>query len=156
MNVAFAVCKFNMSADAQTILMFPVRGFIAAETIGKTWIEYSLENARRQMLLLGHSYDEADHSVRVVEKCQHRFLIEKQPPEQIMKESPECKDSVRTFGVSSTYMQQVADVDLAAEWKKVDVPVLVTYGTSDPTTTAAESQYLMEMINSFHPARASY
>jgi len=45
--------------------------------------------------------------------------------------------------------------DPTAEWKKVDVLVLVTYGTSDPTTSAADSHYLVDMINSFHPGRAS-
>jgi len=58
--------------------------------------------------------------------------------------------------VSYTYLQQIADLDLSAEWKNVNVPVLVTWGTSDPTTTAEESRYLVEMINSFHPGRASY
>lgn len=135
---------------------FPVRGFIAAETIGRTWMEYTLENARRQMLILGHGYDEADRFVRLTERCQHSFLIDKQTPEQVVKTSPECKDSVNTFGVSATYLQQIADLDLAVEWKKVDVPVLVTYGTSDPATWAEESRYLAEMINSFHPGRATY
>jgi pimeloyl-ACP methyl ester carboxylesterase len=46
--------------------------------------------------------------------------------------------------------------DLAVEWKKVDVPVVVTWGTSDPTTSAEENRYLAEMINSFHPGRATY
>ena len=69
---------------------------------------------------------------------------------------PECKEHVRTFGVASTYLQQIADLDLAAEWKKVDVPVLVTYGTSDPATWAQESHYLTDLINSFHPGRATY
>ncbi|HLJ28220.1 MAG TPA: hypothetical protein VKY85_16025 [Candidatus Angelobacter sp.] len=57
---------------------FPVRGFVAAETIGKSWLEYELENARRQLLLLGRPYDVVDQYVRVVERCQHRFAIEKQ------------------------------------------------------------------------------
>src|SRR4029077_4951006 len=30
---------------------FPIRGFIAPETIGKSWFEYQLDNARRQTLL---------------------------------------------------------------------------------------------------------
>jgi len=135
---------------------FHVRGFIAAETIGRTWMEYTLENARRQMLILGHSYDEADRLVRLTERCQHRFLIDKETPEQVVKTSPECKDSVNTFGVSATYLQQIADLDLAVEWKKVDVPVLVTYGTSDPATWSEESHYLTDMINSYHPGRAAY
>jgi uncharacterized protein len=137
-------------------LTFRPRGFLAIETIGHTWMEYTLDNTRRQMMLLGHGYDEADRAVRKAERCQHRFLIDKQSPEQIVKEMPDCKDSVRTFGVSAAYLQQIADLDLAAEWKKVDLPVLVTFGTSDPTTSAEESHYLVSMINSFHPGRAEY
>jgi alpha-beta hydrolase superfamily lysophospholipase len=137
-------------------LTFHPRGFLAVETIGHTWMEYTFDNTRRQMLLLGHGYDEADRAVRIAERCQHRFLIEKQTSEQVIKEMPDCNDSVRAFGVSATYLQQIADLDLAAEWKKVDVPVLVTYGTSDPTTSAEESHYLVNMINSFHPNRADY
>ncbi|HKR97095.1 MAG TPA: alpha/beta hydrolase [Candidatus Angelobacter sp.] len=137
-------------------LDFHLRGFLAVETIGHSWMEYTLDNARRQTLLLGRGYDQADRAVRKAERCQYRFLIEKQTPEQVIKELPECKDSVRTFGVSATYLQQIADLDPAVEWKKVDVPVLVTYGTSDPTTSAEESHYLVTMINSFHPGRAEY
>lgn len=137
-------------------LRFPVRGFLAVETIGKTWMEYTLENARRQSLMLGMAYDKADQFLRLTEFCQHRFLIEKQRPEQIVKEKPECKEYVRTFGVAYTYLQEIAGLDLAVEWKKVDVPVLVTYGTSDPTTSAPESHYLVDMINSVHPGRAEY
>lgn len=135
---------------------FPVRGFIASETIGRSWTEYQLENARRQMLLLGRPYDVVEKFVRTAERCQYRLLIEKQPPEQIVKDDPQCKDSVNTFGVSASYLQQIADLDLAAEWKKIDVPVLVTWGTSDALTSAEESHYLTDMINSFHPGRATY
>jgi hypothetical protein len=34
--------------------------------------------------------------------------------------------------------------------------VLVTYGTSDPATWSEENRYLVDVINSFHPGRASY
>jgi pimeloyl-ACP methyl ester carboxylesterase len=135
---------------------FPVRGFIAAETIGKSWFEYQLENTRRQMLIMGRPYDAIEREVRTTERCQYRFLVLKQTPQQVLKDAPDCANSVNTFGVSYTYLQQIADLDLAAEWKKVDVPVLVTWGTSDPTTTAEENKYLVDMINSFHPGRASF
>jgi pimeloyl-ACP methyl ester carboxylesterase len=119
-------------------------------------MEYQMENVRRQLRLFDRPYDAIDREVRLAERCQHRFLIEKQTPEQVTKEAPECKDNVNTFGASATYLQQIADVDPAVEWKKVDVPVLVTWGTSDPTTDADESKYLVEMIDSFHPGRATY
>jgi uncharacterized protein len=134
---------------------FPVRGFIAAETIGKSWFEYQLDNTRRQTLLFA-PYDEADRAVRAAEKCNHLFLVDKLRPDQILKDHPDCREYVNTFGVSYTYLQQIADLDLAVEWKKVDVPVLVTWGTSDPTTTAEENRYLVDAINSFHPGRATY
>lgn len=137
-------------------LDFRPSGFLAIETIGRTWFEYSLDNARRQTLLIGQSYDEADRFVRLVARCQYHFLVEKQTPEQIVKDQPDCRDSVNTFGVSAAYLQQIGDLDLAAEWKNVDLPVLVAYGTSDPTTSAEESHYLVGMINSFHPSRAEY
>jgi uncharacterized protein len=135
---------------------FPVRGFIAAETIGHSWFEYQLQNARQQLLIVGKPYDDIDRTVRIIERCQHRFFVEKQTPAQILKTSPECKDAVNTFGVSYTYLQQIADLDPAVEWKKVDVAVLVTYGTSDPATWAEESHYLTDMTNSFHPGSTSY
>ena len=135
---------------------FPVRGFVAAETIGRSWFEYQLENARRQMLLLGRPYDAVEKAVRNMARCQYHFFVEKKTPEQIVKEEPECKDSVRTFGVSAAYLQQIADLDLAAEWKKIDAPVLVTWGTSDALTSSDESRYLVNMINSFHSGRATY
>lgn len=100
------------------------------------------------------SYDQADRSVRTFETCLYRFLVEKQDPDQIVKDSSECADSVNTFGVSYIYLQQIADLDLAAAWKNVGVPVLVRWGTSDPTTRAEESRYLVEIINSFHTGRA--
>src|SRR5262249_55852149 len=136
---------------------FPgLRGFIASETIGRSWAEYQLENQRRQMLLLGRPYDVVEKSVRTTAVCQHHFFVEKQSPEQIVKNDPEGKPSVNTWGVSAAYLQQIANLDLAAEWKKIDVPVLVTWGTSDALTSADENRYLVDMINSFHPGSASY
>lgn len=102
---------------------FPVRGFIAAETIGKSWYEYQLDNARRQLVLFGRPYDVVEQAVRTAARCQYHFFIEKQAPEQIMKNYPECKYSEHILaGVSATYLQQIGDLDLAAEWKKIDVP----------------------------------
>jgi uncharacterized protein len=59
-------------------------------------------------------------------------------------------------GMPSTYMQQIGDLSLGKQWKSVDMPVLVIYGTSDPATSADEGRYLVELINSFHPGRATY
>jgi pimeloyl-ACP methyl ester carboxylesterase len=59
-------------------------------------------------------------------------------------------------GMSDAYMQQIGDINLAKQWKQIEAPVLVIYGTSDPATSADEGQYLAGIINSFHPGNANY
>jgi len=59
-------------------------------------------------------------------------------------------------GMSSAYMQQIGDLSLGKQWKSVDIPALVIYGTSDPATSADEGRYLAELINNFHAGRATY
>jgi hypothetical protein len=98
-------------------LSFRLRGFLAIETVGHSWMEYTLDNARRQLPLLDMPFDKADQYVRLTELCQHRFLIDKRTPEQVLQEKPECKGHVN-YPVSYTYMQQIADLDPAIEWKK--------------------------------------
>lgn len=133
----------------------PVNGLIAAETIGRNWFDYELDISRQQMLDLGKPYDEVERSQRVFEQCLHRFYVEKLAPAELLKSDPRCSDML-VGGVPHTYLQQVGDLNLSEYWKKLDVPVLVTYGTNDPATTAADSRYLADMINSFHPGRATY
>ncbi len=134
-----------------------VAGVIAVETIGRSWLEYMLENTRRQFALVGKPLDEVDDAVRRTELCAHDFFVLKKTPAEVEAGRPACKQMIDSFaGVPYTYMQQIGDINLARQWKSADVPVLVIYGTSDPATSADESRYLVEIINSFHPGRATY
>ena len=135
----------------------PVRGFVAAETIGHSWFEYGLENVRRQSALLGEPLDQVDADVRAHAVCAYHFFLEHEPAQEVSKLGEQCKDMISSYaGMPSTYMQQIGDLSLGEQWKRVDIPVLVIYGASDPVTSADESRYLVELINSFHPGRATY
>jgi len=133
----------------------PVRGIVVAETIGTSWIEYDLTNIRRQLLLHGAPYDTVDRASRHHEVCAHRFYIDKQTPEQIIAADRTCAEDIRG-PAPWTYMQQLGSLDLAPLWKKIDAPVLIFYGTADFITDDYQHQYLRDMINSFHPGRATY
>lgn len=141
---------------ALVVNQVPVAGVIAAETIGKDWFSYNLEISRSQPLLLGESYDKVEAGMRAKEICNVRFYLHKQTPEMLDREAPECLKELPIAVVSYKYLQQVADVNLAHEWKAPNIPVLVIYGTSDPTTNEEQSLYLVNMINSYHPGRATY
>lgn len=134
-----------------------VRGVVAAETIGRSWFEYGLENVRRQSTLVGKPLDQVDAEVRAHEKCAHDFFVLHEPAEEVVKHGEQCGEMIRSYaGVPGPYMQQIGDLNLAKQWKQIDVPVLVIYGTSDPATSADESRYLVEIINTFHLGRATY
>ena len=135
----------------------PVRGVVAAETIGRSWFEYGLDNVRRQSALTGEPLDQVDAEVREHAVCASHFFLQHRPAEEVSKLSEQCADMIRSYaGMPSTYMQQIGDLSLGKQWKQVDIPVLVLYGTSDPATSADESRYLVTLINSFHPGRATY
>lgn len=135
----------------------PVRGFIAAETIGTNWFEYELETARSQMLLAGNSYAEVEAFSRKNATCLGLFYLQGLPESEVVRAQPDCKDDLPSqAGMPAAYFRGVGKVDLADAWQRVNIPVLVTYGTSDPLTTKEQSQYLVNMINSVHPGRATY
>lgn len=134
-----------------------LRGVVAAETIGRSWFEYILENVRRQSGLVGEPLDQVDTDVRAHADCGYHFFLKHETADQVAKLGDQCKEMIGSYaGMSYPYMQEIGDISLAKQWKQIDVPVLVIYGTSDPATSADESRYLVDMINSFHHGRATY
>ena len=134
-----------------------VQGVVAAETIGRSWFEYTLENVRRQSALAGESLEQVDADVREHAKCAFQFFLQHETADEVAKLGEQCKEMLASYaGMPSAYMQQIGDLSLAKQWKQIDAPVLVIYGTSDPATSADESRYLVEIINSWHPGHAEY
>jgi uncharacterized protein len=132
----------------------PVKGLVVVNTVAKPFLEYLIDTRRRQNLLRHVPFDEMEQRLRLNEQCNHRLLVERETPEQLLKEMPSCGDYV-AYPAPYTYMQQWAALTPAEEWKKVDAPVLVVYGTSDFISTIADDPYLADIINSFHPGRAT-
>ena len=132
----------------------PVRGVVVVNTVSKTFIEYLLETRRRQNTLKGLPFDEVDRHARIGERCNHDLLVGKLTPDAILAAHPECKDSIE-YPAPYTYMQEWADLDLAAEWKRVEAPVLIVQGESDFVATVADAPLLRDIIESFHPGHAT-
>jgi len=149
--VAHSMGPIEASIVADSI---PVSALVLAETTGLNWLEYDLANVRRQLVLLGRPYDEVEREMRVHVQCAYRFHVLHETPQAITAALPGCAGSL-ALPQPYTYMQQVGDIDQAEHWKRIDRPVLVIYGTSDFVTSEADSRYLVDMINGFHPGRAS-
>jgi len=131
-----------------------VRGVVAINTEAKPFIEYWIDTTRRQKTLAGKPADKVDAEMAVALGCANALLIEKRTPQDILARSPECKDEI-TFPAPYTFLQQWAALNPAANWKRVDSPVLVVGGKSDYVAGFEESPYLVEMLNGFRPGRAT-
>jgi pimeloyl-ACP methyl ester carboxylesterase len=131
-----------------------VSGIVVVNTVAKPFFEYLLDTRRRQMGLRHVPADEIDRRMRLDELCNHRLLIERQTPETVLSADRGCADHIE-YPAPYTYMQEWAALNPADAWKQVDVPVLVLYGTSDYVSTIADDPLLADLINSFHPARAT-
>jgi pimeloyl-ACP methyl ester carboxylesterase len=132
----------------------PVRGIAVINTTPKPFIEYLLETRRRQARLHNMPYDELDRGQHLVEACNHAMLIEKKTPDSILAARPECRESLE-YPAPYTFMQQWASLNLSAEWKKVNVPVLIVQGQSDYIATLEDAPLLRDVIESFHPGKAT-
>ncbi len=89
-----------------------VRGLVAAETIGRSWFEYGLENIRRQAALLGEPLDQVDAEVRAHEECAHHFYVLHESADEVGKLGEQCKDMIRSY-VGMPYTQPRAPMRVA-------------------------------------------
>ena len=131
-----------------------VQGVVVINTAAKPFYEYVLETYRRQMILRGQPYDAVDRNMARVARCQYAVLLEKRSPEAVVKDMPECREHVQ-FPAPHTFMQQWAALNMGEVWKATRAPLLVVIGASDFVATVSESPYLVSMVNSFHPGRAT-
>lgn len=88
--------------------------------------------------------------MRTKELCLHCLLVDKKTPAEIVKEHPDCKESV-SYPAHYTYMQQVADLNLPQVWKAVPCPVLIIFGMSDYVTSDSEHTFIRNQVNAAHP-----
>ena len=131
-----------------------VRGIVVINTVSKPLLAYLIDTRLRQDLLAKTPYDEVERHLRLNERCNHELLVARRTPESIIAEDAACADDI-TYPAPYTYMRQWADVNPAAQWKRVEAPVLIVYGESDFVATIADSPYLRDMIESFHPGKAT-
>jgi hypothetical protein len=87
------------------------------------------------------------------------YLVRKQTPEDIVRHHPHLSGVwtgplLTQFGRPLNYFQQVNEINFAAAWEKVTVPVLVFCGEYDWVMSRADHELIARIVNSKHPGRA--
>jgi pimeloyl-ACP methyl ester carboxylesterase len=122
----------------------PLKGIVVYGTVSSTWMQYSVENQRRQMRLRNEPFEEIEAEERETQKFVSDFYVQKKPLETSMA------------GKYGKYFQDVNDVPLMNAWKKTNVPLLAVWGASDFLTDGSQHEWLAAAVNSWRPGTAKY
>jgi len=133
-----------------------VRGLVVYGTVGRNWLEYELENTRRQQQLDGCPADSLDMLMRAEYKRLYGLFVEKKTPEEIMKEHPETASVFFNYPMRVEYFQQVAAIDIGTLWMNTDAYVLAMHGASDFVSSAYEHRLIADIVNRYHPGKATF
>jgi dienelactone hydrolase len=133
-----------------------VKGIIVYGTVGRNWLEYELESTHHQRLLDDYPADSLDIWMRGEYERLYGLYVEKKTPEQIIKEHPETAANFFQYPMSVKYFQQVADINIRQLWMNTDAWVLAMHGTSDFVSSANEHELLVQIVNRYHPGKATH
>jgi uncharacterized protein len=138
-----------------------VRGLAVAGTGFRTWIEYTLENVRRQSLLAGAKHDEVHAELQQLAPVMTGFLHERLTPAQLAARHPQLKTTIDEQFQGDTYAgralafwHQVSDLNLPEAWSKVDAKVLVLWGANDFLVNGLDHELLAAHLNARRPGSA--
>jgi pimeloyl-ACP methyl ester carboxylesterase len=142
----------------------PVKGIAVYGTIGTTWIEYMLENSRRQLILVDEEPEAIETRMRRSAAILHYLYTEKREPAEIKSQHPELAGMIDEsmtegkyfFGRTLTFFRQLADTNLAAAWSKLDAAVLAMWGRADYVSAEADHAWIAAIVNREHPGRATF
>jgi pimeloyl-ACP methyl ester carboxylesterase len=137
------------------------RGVVVYGTTFKSWMQYTLDNIRRQMRLAGESFEAIGDEERASEKFTSLFYVEKWPLEKILEKHAEYREAYpdpKSFaaGKNGAYFQEIYDLNLAREWKKVESPVMAVWGASDFVSAEDDHEWLAAAVDKNFPGNGKF
>ncbi|AZZ37476.1 hypothetical protein CIK05_11955 [Bdellovibrio sp. qaytius] len=108
----------------------PVHTVIVMGTLAERWYDYDHTNNMRQLLLSGMTPEQVTNEMKIHDYVAKEFFINKKTPAEILKVYPQGKFYLE-FPAHYTYMQQLADLDLAKNWVKSSAKVFMLLGNGD-------------------------
>jgi dienelactone hydrolase len=133
----------------------PVKGIVVYGTASRNFIEYQLQNLRRQGELQGMAYDSLTTRLKLAAAAFHLLLTEKQTPAQVLAKYPNARDLIN-FPQNYRYMQQWEETNLAAAWKKLNTKVLALRGEADYVSYNEDHTLIERIVNREHPGQATF
>ncbi|MEQ9412615.1 MAG: PDZ domain-containing protein [Cyclobacteriaceae bacterium] len=138
----------------------PVKAYVSAVSVYKTWLEHMIELERRRLLYSGKTQAEINSLMPDFIEFHTEYMIYKKTPQQIALEKPHLAslwydDPAHQYGRPAQFYMQVHDYNFMNAWSATKAPVLVVAGEYDWIMSLEDSQLLTDMINQKTPGRAT-
>ncbi len=136
-----------------------IAGYMVSGACTQTWFEHMLDIERRQLKLSGASPSEENAAIKKFTKFYERYYIEKMTPAEVVKSNPELAglwqdDPAHQYQRPARFFQEVQALDFEGAWEKVNVPVLIVFGTFDWIMSERDHSRIAEIVNSNKPGLA--
>jgi uncharacterized protein len=137
---------------------------IVSGTTFRTWVEYSLENTRRQSALAGATVVDIDREIKLRSALFHYYFNDRMNPDAIAKQYPSLANLVKEdfpdintwAGRSHGFWREVNDVNLPETWEKASGKVLALWGESEFISGEIDHTMLEAWVNKLRPGTAKY
>lgn len=176
---ALAQLKSTPGVDPQRVFVFghsmggsfgpmvvaddPVAGIAVYGTAGRTWFEYLLDTIRYQGLVGGASFEQADDAARQGAHVMALVMLDGRSPEQVKAEQPDLAPLVDAYfpggmfsGKTLEFWRQLAEINFASYWSRLECDVLAVKGASDFVVYEADHKLIADIVNRAHPGRGRF
>lgn len=133
----------------------PIQGAIVYGTAVRTWLEYSLENTRRQAAIGGMNESDIADLVLAQTRLLSGFLVEKKTLGEVWEKHPELRDPndpfmepTRMFGRHVTFFHQLQDLNLSRAWAEADTNLLAIHGEFDAVSAELDHRLAVQIAGS--------
>ncbi|MBL0927374.1 MAG: alpha/beta fold hydrolase [Phycisphaerales bacterium] len=141
---------------------FPVRGIAAFGTTARTWMEYTLENSRRQLGLVGVPADQINEEMGKIARFHALVLLDGLTPGEAWQKFPELEargpgsDELRMSGRHVKFFQQLQARNPAAAWSAFNGDALLVHGEYDWVSSEADHREIVALLDSRRPDAARF
>lgn len=141
----------------------PVKGLAIYGTAARTWFEYILDVLRYQGLVGGNTFEQADETARQGAQLLALVMLEKKAPSEVKKTHPHLAGLIDGLfpndlfnGKSLDFWRQLASINFASYWSKLDSYVLAVKGQSDYVVYEADHKLIADIVNRQHPGKGTF
>ena len=132
-----------------------VRGIATFAAFARPWKEHTMDQTMREWKLGLLKEDEIKANLEKEKIIADELYVKKHSPKEMFEAHPELKEYLgqavqgdnMIYGMPYKYLQQLAGMDLAAAWAKVNAPVLAMWGEADYAASKADSELIASIVN---------